>query len=202
MSEQLFEDGDFVRAILDAVPLAVFVVDGDVSVLGYNQAASELLSDTPRKIIRSRAGEILHCVNSMVTPEGCGGSPECSDCFVRKAVEDSLRHGKVVRGKARMELFQEGKEEHLDEIYLSITAAPFPYRGRRLALLILQDISELTMLKRILPICSHCKKIRNDDEYWDTVERYFAEHLDLAFSHGICPECLERFYPEFANKLK
>jgi hypothetical protein len=198
-TEVVFKEGDFIAAILDAVPVAVFVVDEDVNILAYNQAATDLLSNTPQKTIRGRAGEILHCVNSI---EGCGRSSECGRCFVRGAVEDSRRLKRVVRGKARMEQFPEGEKKGIQEIYLSVTAAPFPYLDKPLTLLILQDISELTMLKRILPICSHCKKIRNDDQYWDSVEKYFADHLDLAFSHGICPECVERFYPEFAKNLK
>ncbi len=198
-SEVVFRDGDFVGAILDAVPLAVFVVDDDVNVLACNHAASELLSNTPQETFSGRAGEVLHCINAS---EGCGRSSDCAHCFVRQAVGNALRLGKVIRGKAKMERFAQGEKKGVEEIYLSVTAAPFPYMDKPLALLILQDISELTMLKSILPICSHCKKIRNDEQFWDSVEKYFADHLDLAFSHGICPECVERFYPEYAKKLK
>lgn len=47
-------------------------------------------------------------------------------------------------------------------------------------------------LQGILPICSYCKKIRNDQNYWQQVESYIAQHSEVAFSHGICPECYER----------
>jgi hypothetical protein len=43
----------------------------------------------------------------------------------------------------------------------------------------------------VLPICMYCKKIRVDDEYWEQVEGYFARHIDVAFTHGICPNCME-----------
>ena len=42
-----------------------------------------------------------------------------------------------------------------------------------------------------LPICMFCKKIRVDEDYWEQIEGYFAKHIDLAFSHGICPTCME-----------
>jgi hypothetical protein len=45
-----------------------------------------------------------------------------------------------------------------------------------------------------------CKKIRNDTNYWQQVEDYLCEHTEADFSHSICPECLEKHYPEYASK--
>jgi PAS domain S-box-containing protein len=55
----------------------------------------------------------------------------------------------------------------------------------------LQDaLAEVESLQEILPICSYCKKIRDDENYWHTVENYFARHTTTRFSHGVCPSCL------------
>jgi DNA-binding response OmpR family regulator len=51
-------------------------------------------------------------------------------------------------------------------------------------------------LQGILPICSHCHRIRDDKESWQRLEAYLAEHADVLFSHGICPDCLEKHYPQ------
>jgi len=48
-------------------------------------------------------------------------------------------------------------------------------------------------LQGLLPICAYCKKIRNDDDYWQQVETYISEHSDVQFSHSICPDCYEKF---------
>lgn len=61
---------------------------------------------------------------------------------------------------------------------------------------LLQALSEIKTLKGILPICSSCKKIRDDKGYWEMVEVYISKHSDAKFSHGICNECAEKFYPE------
>jgi len=53
-------------------------------------------------------------------------------------------------------------------------------------------LSEVKELNALLPICSYCKKIRNDTDYWQSVEGYISEHTDSKFSHGICPECFEQ----------
>lgn len=53
---------------------------------------------------------------------------------------------------------------------------------------------EIKVLKDFLPICSNCKKIRDDKGYWEQVDVYIQKHSDTLFSHGICPECTEKLY--------
>ena len=51
-------------------------------------------------------------------------------------------------------------------------------------------------LQGIIPICMHCHKIRNEKQIWDRFEIYISEHTAADLSHSICPECMEKFYPE------
>jgi hypothetical protein len=61
----------------------------------------------------------------------------------------------------------------------------------------LQEANDkIKILGGFLPICSHCKMIRNDEGYWQELERYISEHSEAQFSHGICPTCLKKYYPE------
>ena len=59
-----------------------------------------------------------------------------------------------------------------------------------------KTLKEVKQLKGLLPICSHCKKIRDDKGYWNQIEKYILEHSDAEFSHGICQECLKKYYPD------
>ena len=52
-------------------------------------------------------------------------------------------------------------------------------------------LREIKTLRKILPICSYCKKIRNDEDYWQTVENYISMHTDAKFSPSICPACYD-----------
>ncbi len=52
----------------------------------------------------------------------------------------------------------------------------------------------------IIPICSHCKKIRDDKGYWSMLEQYFNKYSDAEFSHSICPECVKELYPDFTEE--
>lgn len=53
-------------------------------------------------------------------------------------------------------------------------------------------LAEVRTLQEILPICSYCKKIRDDENYWQTVESYISRHTNTRFSHGICPSCYQK----------
>ncbi len=55
---------------------------------------------------------------------------------------------------------------------------------------------ELSALRGIIPICSSCHSIREDGGYWEQVDVYMARHSDVAFSHSICPTCMEKLYPD------
>jgi PAS domain S-box-containing protein len=60
---------------------------------------------------------------------------------------------------------------------------------------------EIKTLRGIVPICSNCKKIRDDKGYWEQVEGYVAKHTEAKFSHGICPDCLKEFYPDYYDLI-
>ena len=62
----------------------------------------------------------------------------------------------------------------------------------------LQDaLAAVKTLTGLIPICASCKNIRDDEGYWKQIEFYLCEHSNLEFTHGICPACLERLYPDF-----
>lgn len=58
-------------------------------------------------------------------------------------------------------------------------------------------LSKVRQLTGLLPICSYCKSIRDDSNYWHAVDEYVTEHADVRFSHGICPKCLEAARKQF-----
>ena len=67
----------------------------------------------------------------------------------------------------------------------------------------LQDaLAHVKTLQGILPICMHCHKIHSDQESWERIEKYITEHSEAQFSHSLCPECLEKHYPEHAARKK
>jgi len=63
-----------------------------------------------------------------------------------------------------------------------------------------EALEKVKTLSGLLPICSNCKNIRNDEGYWIQVESYLKSRSDLEFTHGICPDCIKVLYPEFYKK--
>jgi len=61
-------------------------------------------------------------------------------------------------------------------------------------------LAEIKILSGLLPICSSCKKIRDDQGYWTQLESYISEHSEAEFTHGCCPECMKKLYPELYMK--
>jgi len=59
-----------------------------------------------------------------------------------------------------------------------------------------EALTRIKNLHGLLPICSNCKKIRDDKGYWNHVENYISSHSEAKFTHGICPECTHKLYPE------
>jgi len=64
-----------------------------------------------------------------------------------------------------------------------------------------QDVTDLKTLRGLLPICMYCKKIRNDEGYYEKIEKYISKHSEAEFSHGMCPDCLKEQYPHVADDV-
>jgi len=133
-----FLDQGFHRMLFDAMPMPVFVVDEDVRIMECNTAAVRLFGPDKQTIVKRRGGEVLHCVNATKTPEGCGRTPVCHDCPVRKAVQ-AASHGQcVTREKAQMEVVAKGKTTKVD---LLISCSPFAYERAKFILLVLEGLN-------------------------------------------------------------
>jgi PAS domain-containing protein len=133
-----FLDQEFHRVLFDVMPIPVFVVDEDVSILDYNAAAGRLMGKDRRLVIQRRGGEVLNCANSKDAPEGCGRTLACRRCVLRKSVRAAARGRRVVRQAARMELITKGKRAKVD---LRVSCQPFTYGRRSFILLVLEGLN-------------------------------------------------------------
>jgi hypothetical protein len=86
----------------------------------------------------------------------------------------------LMMNSQRLELDLMASRDNLQETVLKLQAA----------------MDEVKTLSGLLPICASCKKIRDDKGYWTQIETYIREHSDAEFSHGICPDCAKKLYPE------
>jgi PAS domain S-box-containing protein len=186
----------YYQTILNAIPLMIFIVDGDVRIRDLNHTAATVFGLDKATILNRRGGEVLHCLHAHDVPEGCGRALFCQNCAIRKSVTKCLDGQAVTRRRSKIDLMLAGTKK---EIELLITASPMPSSGEPRVILILEDINEISTLRDIIPICAHCKQVRDDQEYWQSVERYFTNYIGVGFSHGICPACMKEFYSDLGE---
>ena len=194
MTDSLLQQSvPLLRAILDALPLMVFVMDRKLRILDANLAARRHLGEESESLNKRLCGDILRCVHAHQSTHGCGTTKFCKDCGVRISVESAINGQKVSQLRHRMRL-REGDEER--DVCYQITTSRFEFGEYVLAVVVFDDISEFMELRRIVPICANCKKIRDDEQFWDHVEQYMQKYMDIRLSHGICPECKKELYPD------
>ncbi|MBE9529268.1 MAG: response regulator [Proteobacteria bacterium] len=79
------------------------------------------------------------------------------------------------------------------EIYTTVEMALYKHMAEQQ---LAEEQAKVRVLSGLLPICSSCKKIRDDKGYWQQIEAYFYEHSDVELTHGICPDCTQKLYPD------
>lgn len=177
----------FLKKLLDSIPAIIVVIDAELSIVFRNTEAGGLLRNPGP--LKEKLGDLLDCVNSSEALGGCGKSKICETCSVRTWVTDAVAGKSMRRGRVLYE------RRGVGPVPILITAAPFDYEDLGLSLVVIEDVRELEELRSLLPICFGCKRIRDDADYWQSVESYIEAHMaDVRFTHGICPKCAKKLY--------
>ena len=194
--------------------VAIFAIDTNHRIIHWNKACEELTG--------LKAEEVLGTQNHWKAFYEIQ-RPCLSDILI-DGKEDILREHYGIYGSSVLmpySLHAEGWYPQVGgrERYLIFDASPVfgPDQKLLAAIETLQDISELKRteeerkrlniklqdaldriktLSGLIPICAGCKRIRDDKGYWNQLEEYFEEHSDALFSHGLCPDCFQRFFSE------
>jgi hypothetical protein len=190
------QDGQYLRAVFDASPLPTFVVDADIRIHDYNAAAAHLVGPEPELALHRRGGDALHCIHAEA--KGCGQSEQCQDCVIRNSLKQTLESGKMHRQIHKAELRSRNETKVID---LLVTAAPLPGSEPPRLLLMLENVSELLTLRGLMPICARCKKVRDDQQCWQSIETYLLTQMNVHLTHGLCPTCLNEQLRAFEADL-
>ncbi len=129
----------YYRAVLDALPFSVFIVDDEVRIQDFNRMAVRTFYGRRPIITNERGGDALKCIHSGDSPDGCGKGPFCSSCIIRNSVEKSFGGKVAVHKQGRFTLMMDGKQKDLK---ITVTANPIDIEGKKLAVLIIEGIEE------------------------------------------------------------
>ena len=144
--EFLNQEG-FLKSLFESIPCGVLIIDGDRRVLAVNNVLEQTFGISGAEVMDQRGGEALRCVNAFKNPKGCGFAEECITCGVRNTALEALAGNQIHRKKSNLQLLVDEKTRDLQ---LLISAAPFDHEGKRLAVIILEDMTELNTLRRRL----------------------------------------------------
>jgi DNA-binding NtrC family response regulator len=104
-----------------------------------------------------------------------------------------------------MKAVQEGAQDYLVkgqvDANLLKRAIRYAIEREKLTVKLREAFEQIKTLRGFIPICSSCKKIRDDQGFWQQVEVYVRDHTEAEFTHGICPGCIKTLYPESADKI-
>ena len=193
MNKEYVKEKKYIQAVIEIIPSALFVVDPNFNIIDLNPSATTLFKLKSEVVLHRLCGEVMNCKNAFESEGGCGTSELCPECVLRNSVKSACEGRKIHKKKYKLEILKDG---NTSEMHFLVSATPFSYDGDKFVLLAIEDVTELIVLQRLLPICSYCKKIRNDKEYWEKLEDYLRKHRDLRFTHSICPECRHKHYSD------
>ncbi len=198
--EIIWRQRDFLQKTIESITHPFYVIDAnDYSIVMAN-AASGLDSSSGKTCYASTHG--------LGKPCGSFEHP-CPLEIVKKTKEaTSVEHVHPDHGDTRIIeihafpiMDDMGSVTKMAEYSFDITERRHCEQKREELVAQLQDaISRIKTLRGMLPICSSCKKIRDDKGYWEQIESYVSQHSEAEFSHGICPECAKKLYPGFYDK--
>jgi PAS domain-containing protein len=181
------------RAIINAVPAYLLLVDSEARVQGCNASAADLTQGAEGGLEGKLCGEALRCLRQYGSGKVCGETESCDQCVVRQVIRESLAGDRVFRRKAPMQLLRNGRVE---DVTLLVSGAPLALGTGPGVLLSLEDITELESLRRIIPMCAQCRKVRTDEHYWQAVSEYMTRHMGVDITHGLCPDCAASYLRE------
>lgn len=185
-------------AMLQSIGDHISIMDANLNIVWANDVAKKRFGDD---IIGKKCHEAYH---GSLTP--CDPSP----CITKRAFEDGRIHEhdtevtdkdgnticfhctiNVVLGDAN------GNPTRIIEISRDITEFKKAlYEKEKLIKQLQEALHKIDTLSGLLTVCSSCKKIRNDEGNWERIDEYIRNHTNAQFSHGICPSCCEKLYPE------
>ncbi|MCF8129431.1 MAG: sigma 54-interacting transcriptional regulator [Deltaproteobacteria bacterium] len=165
---ELMNQNGFLKGLFSAIPCGVLIVDRERRVLAVNSVIERIFGVSDADVTGKKGGEVLRCVHADDSPEGCGFGDHCRICLVRRTARDAVRGKQIYRNRADMELLVKGRSRN---VTLLVSAASFDHEGERLAVVVMEDITELSTLRaRLKTEHSFAGIISQDDRMLELFE--------------------------------
>ena len=180
--------------LYEFAPTGYYNLAADGTILAVNLTGARLLGLDRAQLLKRRFTLLVSqadrpVLNACLAKTFAGESRECCEVALLRAGQEPL----FVRVEA---VVSAGRLECRAAVLDVADRHRAEVEQARLVKELQTSLAQVKLLSGLLPICAHCKKIRDDQGYWKQVEGYISSHSEATFSHGICPECLHKLYPE------
>lgn len=183
-------------------PIPICITDKEFTILIANESYWAEFGPLPEgkkkiKCFEHRLGKSCHTENCPLT-QVMGGSSKYI-CEPTKEKGGVCKHFIVT---AKPLLDSRGRVEGVIESFQEITKRKqLESEKEHLIDELKNSLAQVKLLSGLIPICASCKKIRDDQGFWSQVESYVSKHSEARFSHGICPDCVRKLYPDICDKI-
>ncbi len=197
---ELRESRQVIEGILNGIPVRVFWKDRSLSYLGCNKLfARDAGFNDPEDVIGKDDYKLGWCDQAELYRNDDRGVIESGESKLLIEEPQTTPTGDTIT-LLTSKIPLRGPDGEIYGVlgsYMDITDRKHAEEQRDGLILDLQKaLKEIKQLGGLLPICMHCKKIRDDKGYWNQIETYIHDHSEATFSHGICEECLEKQHPD------
>jgi len=196
LEEARVEGGRF-RTIFESSPLAVMYTNREGAIIACNEPAIRLFGAPRERLVGFSYREIKDERMRTAVADALSGRATRFEGEYRTVTGDVVRHMRADFGPG---IVEDGSIDGVIGVFEDVSVR-LQLESEREELIgrLRNALAEVKVLQGILPICASCKSIRDDQGYWKALEEYVQTHTAAQFSHGICPECAERLYPELVS---
>ncbi|MBP1709607.1 MAG: hypothetical protein H6Q47_140 [Deltaproteobacteria bacterium] len=203
----LQESGKKYRTLFESTPDAIMITDKN-GFIDCNSATLNMFGFSSKEEFISQSPAQLSPIKQ---PDG-RDSQETASGYIEEALKKGAtffawthrkKDGSTFPAEVMLSRLEVGDKDITQALVRDVTLRKQSETDRERLISELQEaLGQVKTLKGLLPICSNCKKVRDDKGYWNQIESYVQQHTDASFTHGICPDCAKKLYPELYAERK
>ncbi|RPI05424.1 MAG: PAS domain S-box protein [Ignavibacteriae bacterium] len=199
MEVKLRESEEKFRVIFENNSAAIAIIDLDTTITIVNDAFCQMIGYTKEEVVGMSWTKLIVPEDlERITEHNQRLMSEPQATHEKNEVRLIRKNGEL--GYTMMSVSIVLNEQKYIASFIDITKRKHAEADREKLIGELQQaIVEVKTLRGLIPICSSCKKIRDDKGYWNILESYLVKHSDAQFTHGICPDCMAKLYPGLIN---
>jgi PAS domain S-box-containing protein len=198
LQQELFRTKDRWQTYVQDASDLIFTLDTEGRITSANRALHDAGRYAPGQLLGRHVLELIAPESYQVAAEALAhilNQEEVQSVELEALARDGSPISLEVRGRM---LYENGKFVGTFHIARDISERKHAEQEREKLLGELREaLAKVKTLSGLLPICASCKSIRDDTGYWTQVDVYIRDHADVEFSHGLCPECAQKLYPDY-----